>query len=222
MYYKVVLMDWSPVMAAPDLADLSRRPARYWHVDGLPELMLGLLWMIWGAAWLIGERLPHDWRWTAYWLVVPPALTLSGFAVNRLTRWLKTRVTFPRTGYVEWQAPDTRERNAVVVAIVGFATVLALAVLIGRPGSAGDRTPAVVAGILSLSFLAVSVRQRAPHLLAVAAAAAVLTVVILTLATGFDALNWFFLALGAFCTLAGAVRLTLFVRHHPRVTAEDL
>jgi hypothetical protein len=42
------------VMQQPDLNDIARRPARYWNIDGLPELMLGLLWIAWGGAWLFG------------------------------------------------------------------------------------------------------------------------------------------------------------------------
>ena len=105
-------------MQRPNLDDIARRPAQYWMIDGLPELMLGVLWIVWGAAWLAGERLPHAWPWKAYWLIVPPALAMSGLAVNAMTRALKRRVTFPRAGYVEWDQPARRTTYGIGAAIV--------------------------------------------------------------------------------------------------------
>ena len=46
-----------------ELRDLAARPRRYWHVDGIPELVMGLVWLLWGGALLLGEALP---RGTAY------------------------------------------------------------------------------------------------------------------------------------------------------------
>jgi hypothetical protein len=209
-------------MATPDLADLSRRPARYWHVDGLPELMLGLLWMLWGGAWLVGERLPHDWRWTVYWLLVPPALAIAATAITRMTHRLKDRVTVPRTGYVAWQAPSTRRRVLAAAVIVVAAVAVALVVLTGRAASVERTAPAVITAILSLSFLAIAVRQQAPHFLAFAAAAVVTALVLATIVTGFQTIHWLFLVLGAVCAAVGAFRLARFVRRHPPIAAEGL
>lgn len=105
-----------------DRNDIARRPAQYWNIDGLPELMVGVLWMVWGGAWLVGQTVPHDWRWNAYWLIVPPAL---GLAVGAMT-------------------------------------------------------------------------------------------------TGWDSMNWMFVALGAACALVGAVRLALFLRAHPISAVEGM
>jgi hypothetical protein len=184
--------------------------------------MLGLLWMIWGAAWLVGERLPHDWRWTAYWLVIPPTLAVVATAITRLTHRLKDRVTVPRTGYVAWQAPSPRRRALTAAAIVFAAASVAFVVLTGRTASFERTAPAVITAILSLSFLAIAVRQQAPHFLAFAAAAVVTAMVLATLVTGFETIHWLLLVVGAVCAAVGAVRLTRFIRRHPPMTAEGL
>lgn len=202
-------------MEHPNLDALARRPAQYWTIDGLPELMLGLLWMVWGAAWLIGQQLPHDWRRTAYWLIVPPALALSGLAANTMTRTLKQRLTYPRTGYIAWPQPQPR-----VAFVVAGLTVLAagtLAVFTLRADTAGleRRAPAVLSVIIALAFVALSVSRRTPHHLALAAAAVVLAVAVGAITSGWDAMNWLFIALGCVCAIVGGVRLAHFLRAHP-------
>lgn len=209
-------------MSHPDLDELARRPARYWNIDGLPELVMGLLWMVWGGAWLIGRAVPHDWRWTAYWLIVPPALALSGVAAAWATRRLKERITFPRAGYVAWRQPDGRTRILVGAGIVVVASALALLVLTSRAQPAAGNAPAVMTVILSLSFVAIGLRQRAPHFLALAGVAVAMALAIGTIASGWASMNWLFVALGAACALVGAVRLALFLRAHPSSLAEGM
>ena len=204
-----------------DLAELERRPVRSWNVDGLAELVLGVAWMLWGGAWLVGQTLPRDWKWTAYWLLVPPTLALSTAAIGPVTRKLKQRLTFPRTGYVEWNAPRQSSRWVTAAAILISAIALA-AVLVStkRATPLEQRLPPIMGVVLSLAFAALSVRQRAPHLLALAAAGVAVTLSITALVSGWDALSWMFVALGAVCVLLGAARLAFFVRRHPLAPAE--
>jgi MFS family permease len=205
-----------------DLHELARRPARYWTLDGLPELMHGALWVVWGGAWLVGQAVPHDWRWTAYWLIVPPALALSGWAVTWATRRLKQRITYPRAGYVEMREPDTRTRLGVGVFIVLAAALLAAVTLRGGAARLDRTLPAVVSVILALSFVALAVQRRTPHHLALAGATVVFTLAIGTIATGWDAMNWLFVALGLLSIAIGAVRLVVFLRAHPPAHPEEL
>jgi hypothetical protein len=208
-------------MEHPNLDDVARRPVQYWNVDGLPELMMGLLWMVWGGAWLFGETLPHDWSRTAYWLVVPALLALSPLAVHRAVRALKLRLTFPRTGYVDWNAPSRSAR--LVGAAVAVLVAAALAVLILTTGPRQPQATTVILGVmLSLGFLAVSLRQRAPHFLALAGVAAALGLAIGTLKAGWASTNWLFVALGAACAATGSLRLVRFLRRNPKVPQEGL
>lgn len=68
-------------MAHPvDLRDAEQRAQRYWTIDGLPELLMGALWIVWGAAFLAGEALPRGPAWNVYWMLTPGVLALSGVA----------------------------------------------------------------------------------------------------------------------------------------------
>jgi len=208
-------------MAAPlDLRELERRPTKYWNEDGLPELVMGLLWVLWGGAWLVGNALPRGPVWNVFWMFTPALLALSGVAAVRLTKALKARVTFPRTGYVAWKAPTRGQR--VAAAAVAMVTAAVLAALIVKSRADGlERVAAPGMGvILSLGFLVASLTQRAPHLLALGGVALVLGLAFGSLAAGWEAMNWMLVALGAAAAIMGAARLRMFVARNPLETRE--
>lgn len=206
-------------MRHPDLAELARRPHRYWDVDGLPELTMGLLWMVWGGAWLIGQALPRGRVYNLFWTAVPALLALSGVAAVWAIKRLKARFTFPRTGYVEWREPSRGSR--LTSAAVAIVAALVLVMIISGDSTSANRHAAPVLGvILALAFVVASVRQRAPHYLALAGVAIALGLAIGARSLGWQAANWMFVALGGLSAVLGAVRLVLFVRRHPRVIIE--
>lgn len=81
--------------------DAERRAWNYWFVDGLPNLIGGLLCLLLaGASFLLSG--PHPRRSP---LVIALLVLAYGIYVVVLLRfrqtleWLKTRITYPRTGY---------------------------------------------------------------------------------------------------------------------------
>ena len=200
-----------------DLADIARRPQRYWNADGIPELLMGLLWMIWGGAWLAGERIPRGSLYNAFWLFVPALLAFSGVATVWATRALKARVTFPRAGYVAWQEPGLVTRVGVATLAIVTAAILAAAAVRARSNGVTSQMAApILSVILSLAFLVAAVRQRAPHYLALAGVAVAMGIVLGKWNAGWESANWLFVVLGAASAAIGAVRLALFMRAHPR------
>jgi hypothetical protein len=205
-------------MQRPDLNEIARRPETYWSVDGLPELVMGGLWMVWGSAWIVGEQLPRDWA-SVYWMVVPVLLAGSGVAAVYVIKRLKARLTFPRTGYVEWKEPSGRMRLAGAVLAMVVAAVLVAVVVRGDAGLAG-RAPLVLGGVLALAFLGAAARQRAPHLLALGAAAIALGLAVGAVAEGWTAVHWLFIGLGAATSIAGGLRLASFMGKHRPAAVE--
>jgi hypothetical protein len=209
-------------MAHPDLNldEIARRPQRYWDVDGLPELMMGVLWMLWGSAWLLGEALPRGWQSNAYWTAVPALLVLSAVASVWATKRLKERLTFPRTGYVDWKEPSRSAR--LTAAAVAMVTAMVLAGLAANRDAGMEQVAAPLLGvILSLAFVVASLRQRAPHYLALAAVAVALGLAFGALRAGWESVHWLFVALGAASAALGGVRLALFLKRHPRAPVEE-
>lgn len=121
---------------------------------------MGVLWTLWGTAWLFGEALPHDWRWKIYWTTVPVVLAFSGLAAVRLIKYLKLRVTFPRTGYVAWkEQPRGTHLAGAAIAIV---TASVLAAVGARGGDHARYATPILGLILGLAFLLAALKQRAP------------------------------------------------------------
>jgi hypothetical protein len=197
------------------LHDAERRAARYWNVDGLPELVMGTLWMVWGGSFLLGQTLPRGPGWNLFWMLTPALLAFSGFAAVWAIKGLKARITFPRAGYVEWNEPTTAQR--LTAAAVAMVSASLLVVLITRGRAAGvEQVIAPGLGVFfSLAFVLASITQRAPHLLALAGVALVLGLAFRASPAGWDAMNWMLVYLGAATVVLGSVRLWMFVRTHP-------
>jgi hypothetical protein len=206
-------------MQPVDLDDATRRSERYWNVDGLPELIMGLLWIVWGGAWLFGESLAAGPVRNFYWALTPALLAGSGFAAVWVTKRLKARLTFPRTGYVEWRQPSRSVHLIAGVIAIVTALVLAAAVMNAQARS-GELAAPIFGVILSLAFVVASLRQRAPHLLALAAVSIALGLALGAISGGWTSVNWMFVALGGASVLLGAIRLARFLRAHPRASLE--
>ena len=206
-------------MDRPDFDEIARRPLRYWDVDGLPELVMGILWTLWGAAWLFGEALPHDWRWNVYWTAVPVVLAFSGLAAVRVIKSLKSRLTFPRTGYVAWKEPSRGTHLAGAAIAIVTASVLAAVGARGGGDQSRYATP-ILGVILGLAFVLAGFKQRAPHYLALAGVALALGFALAPIGEGWQGANWLLVGIGAATAVAGGVRLAIFLNRHPRLNVE--
>lgn len=92
-----------------------RRAAAYWFIDGLPELVagIGLVALGGGMVWF-HQFHPRSWPVRVALLAVGLVSLLIVFSCHRaITLFLKSRVTFPRTGYVrppsDWDEVSGRE-----------------------------------------------------------------------------------------------------------------
>jgi hypothetical protein len=199
-----------------DLREIERRAQTYWNVDGLPELMMGLLWILWGGSWLFGQSLPRGDAWNVFWMFTPALLVLSGVAAVWATKKLKTRITFPRMGYVEWKGPTQGQRFTAVAVAMATASLLVALIVKSRTEGLEHLAAPGLGALLSLAFVVASLSQKAPHLLALAGVALILGLAFGTWKAGWDAMNWMLIGLGAATVLLGAVRLWMFLRTHPQ------
>jgi hypothetical protein len=198
-----------------NLEDLERRPVKYWNEDGLPELVMGLLWILWGGSQLVGNALPRGPVWNVYWTLTPLLLVLSGVGAVWVTRKIKAQVTFPRTGYVRWKDPTRAQRlAAAAVAMASAMLVTSLVVKSRTEGLEGVAAPGLGV-VLSLGFVVASMTQRAPHLLALGGVALALGFAFGALGTGWESMNWMLVSIGAATTVMGAARLRRFLMRNP-------
>ncbi len=203
-------------MQYPDLKEIERRPRLYWTADGVPELIMGLLWIVWAAAFLLPAMFPPGGWLAFYWTIVPLILIMSGFASAWVTKKMKQRLTFPRTGYVEWPEPGIAHK--ILPALLGAGTAAGI-VFLSRQADARSLDTLVqpaVALLLALGFIFLSVRHGSLHFLWYSSACLIMAFVFSWTRTGFDrSLPLMFLILGALAALFGAIRLRAYMRRNP-------
>jgi hypothetical protein len=70
------------------------RARDYWDIDGLPALLAGATTVLLGAVWLY-TRDQSVWGLLLFWAFFSPLLESK-----KTLEWLKSRITYRRTGYV--------------------------------------------------------------------------------------------------------------------------
>jgi hypothetical protein len=101
-----------------------RRAASYWFIDGLPELLFGLTVVLFSFLGLL-FRIDAPTRWMRPGLRVQPdswiffgGLALYYYLERRVLDILKSRVTYPRTGYVN--PPEEREGKVETLVVLNL------------------------------------------------------------------------------------------------------
>jgi hypothetical protein len=112
-----------------DLSDVQQRVNRYWYTDGLAEILGGGMFLLLAVYFALQDFLGPDSTLSGI-LQASLALILIGgaFVSRRVINSLKMRLTYPRTGYVEYRVnkKDTG-RKRIVVFILAF-TISALTI----------------------------------------------------------------------------------------------
>jgi len=85
-----------------------RRAAAYWFIDGLPEIVFGLGYLLLSVAGIAtGYEPANIWTKAAFLAATAVLIVLIGFD-RRIIGFFKARLTYPRTGYVRPPAePET-------------------------------------------------------------------------------------------------------------------
>src|SRR5215467_1593752 len=81
------------------LAEARRRAKNYWEIDGLPRIVSGLFSLLFGVLFLWLSPSPFSLLLFAG-MVVLYLFEVQG-GQQEIVKWLKTRITYPRTGYVD-------------------------------------------------------------------------------------------------------------------------
>src|SRR5512134_901672 len=90
-----------------NLSDVEQRVKRYWYTDGIGELTGGGMFILLGIYFALQEFLGQN---SMISIILQSSLVLlmigGAFISRRLVNALKVRLTYPRTGYVEYQVND--------------------------------------------------------------------------------------------------------------------
>ncbi|NJC98782.1 MAG: hypothetical protein C3F07_06790 [Anaerolineales bacterium] len=137
------------------MLDVERRVKRYWYSDGIAELSSGgmfiLLGLYFGIQGYFGEG-----SIVSVVLQVGLVLIMIGgvFGVRWLVNTLKARITYPRTGYVEYRVDD-REAKTRRYTVAAVAMVIAIASMVLVRYIRGLDSMVLITGVLvAIVFIA--------------------------------------------------------------------
>ena len=87
-------------MNAPPLSDAKQQAWQYWFEDGLTHLLLGIAILSISICTLYPPRPRAFWQ-LAIWAAMLTLYTALMLRQRQILEWLKTKITYPRTGYVQ-------------------------------------------------------------------------------------------------------------------------
>lgn len=142
-----------------DLKEVEKRVRRYWYTDGIAELAGGGMLLIIGLYFAGQEWLPEGSALRGMLQASLVILLIGGaFATRWLVNAMKVRLTYPRTGYVEYPAgaKNTTPRRFLTGGIA--AIVAALLVVAGRWVGSFDWMTAFTGLVFGLVFILLRAR----------------------------------------------------------------
>jgi predicted membrane protein len=108
-----------------ETSQIEQRVKRYWYSDGIGELMGGGMFFLLGAYFSL-QQYVSDQSFVGGLLQTGfVVILISGiFVTRRLINALKERVTYPRTGYIEYR---TSNKNANLMRALTFVVAMIVA-----------------------------------------------------------------------------------------------
>jgi len=101
------------------------QPKRYFNIDGLGEIDLGVMVLGFNLISWLQMLTPEHSLWHRTWVFLL-YVALMVMVIDRGTKFVKKRITYPRTGFVEYR----REAKGRIITIaLGAVTAAAFAVL---------------------------------------------------------------------------------------------
>jgi hypothetical protein len=152
-----------------DLSNIEQRLKRYWFTDGIGELVGGVMLMLLGIyfvlqqfleKFLTGNSITTLILQNGFFLLV----FIGGWSIaQRLINSLKTRLTYPRTGYVEYRTnPEHASKGRWILYAVLSAVFSASIVLLAHLLQFFDAVAAVT-GLIG-AWICVIMRTRSSGL----------------------------------------------------------
>ena len=144
-------------------SEVEQRVKRYWFTDGLGELIGGGMFILMGVYFGLQEFLGQNSMLGGILQASLILVMIGGMYISRrLINTLKARVTYPRTGYVEYQVDEHNMRSRrISVAVLAFA-IAALTMVFVRLFQFFDAIVAVTG--VAVGLILVMLRAKASGL----------------------------------------------------------
>jgi hypothetical protein len=139
-----------------------QRARRYWQVDGITEIGISFFLGILGLFFFLESALPQQSLGRTMLDSAFILIFLGGaFLARAVTSFLRQRITYPRTGYVESKRSSERYRP-LTMGLALLVAVLIAAMFASAPRSL-DWMPAVSGLIFAVILIIFALRGAAPR-----------------------------------------------------------
>lgn len=202
-----------------NIDDAAQRTRRYWYEDGLWEIASGLIILVLGASFFVKQLLPPGPMSRNFAALAMPVIVIGGLLLaRRLVSMVRSRITYPRTGYVAYRPPSTV--RSMASASIGAAVAAIIAALAVIP--AARAWTALVDGIVfAIAFLYIAryvglVRFYALGVVSILAGAGAF----LTGLDYDDGFAFFFSVVGISLIASGSIALRSYLGRTPPIAQE--
>jgi hypothetical protein len=201
-----------------NFSEVEQRVKRYWYTDGIGELLGGGLFLLLGLYFSIQQYF-GDQSLVGVILQSSFALILIGGTIigRQLINHLKARLTYPRTGYVEYHSAEKNMTRQPILAALIAMTVAVLSIIITRRIDAIDAMVAVTGVLVAVILL---VKQgwssKMPRFYVLSAISLILGIALSVsgLPGGYN-LGAFYGLMGTAFTISGGLTLERYLRENP-------
>lgn len=137
-----------------NISDVEKRITRYWYTDGIAEVIGGGMFLLLGSYFAAQEFMGQN-SLASGLLQASLALLMIGgaFVSRRLVNALKTRLTYPRTGYVEYQINEDQMKRRRIWAFALAFVVSVLTMIFVRTFQIVDSLVAVTGVMVGLILI---------------------------------------------------------------------
>ena len=201
-----------------DVEKIEKRAVRSFYDDGLVEIALGLVVLLLGGYFFAQAVVPEGSALGAALAGLFVLVILSaGFFVNRLLRFLKRRITYPRTGYVTFKKKELSPKRRAATVIVAMIISAGLAALYGLSPTVKVLLPAVNGLLFAVAVLLFANRVGLVRFYVLAAISALIGVAVTAAGVGdIKGISLFYALFGFSLIVSGLAALAVYVLRSPR------
>lgn len=203
-----------------EITKTQRRTRGYWFSDGITEIVGGIALALVGLPMFLAVRTGIEMLSTMALMAMILLFPLSA----RVVRFLKDRITHPRTGYVKYPAPSMSRRVKSMIAAGAVAVAMVILALVwgdfSLDGVVGRALLWGTGAGVGIAFAIRGIQMRMPRFLLSAAIVLGGTVWLALKGFGFiEGLGLLWMILGGASILTGLFALIAYLRKYPSITA---
>jgi hypothetical protein len=200
-----------------DFKAIEKRTARSFYDDGLTEIAMGAIFLLLGGYFFGQMALPegsffHSLLIASFILVI----FFSGVLINKILRFLKNRITYPRAGFVSFRkarSPKRKRIAAVSAALIGAL----ISALLGISPTFRAALPAVNGILLGFALLLLASKTGVLRFFALAVASAAVGVALVAAGIGdIRGISLYYALFGVSLAVSGLITLAVFLRRNKR------